>query len=112
MRLSGLTPDSLQRIVKKAEISWDNRERVMTSLSTRLEDHIQSSEGRPGLAVMENLHQRGSDLIFEGARILDQSFESDEMINLLWQVKEDVESWAGLETLLEDEWTVRFTEAL
>jgi hypothetical protein len=98
MKLAGLTHSAFLRIAKIAEASWDDRERITTSLAARLGDHIQSQEDRPELAVRSNLYQRGADLIFE-------------MIELLWQVKEDVEAWTGFETMLEDDWTVRFVEA-
>ncbi len=112
MRLTGLTSGAVTRIAQESNISWDQKERVMTSLSTRLENHLQSGEGRPGLAVRENLYYVGSDLVFRGSEVLDESFESDEMVELLWQVKEDVAEWTGLETFIEDEWTVRFSEGL
>ena len=110
MELSGIRNIDFRRFTALAESDTDRRERITESLAWHLGEYISGEQGEYDVGV--NLVRLTSgDFVFEGQDILDQSFESDEMIDVLWEVRGEVEDRLGFETVLLDDWTVEFREA-
>ena len=113
MRLEGIQDSGFHRMTQQWATDFDRRQRIMDSMMWHLGDYIQSE--RPGRAIWDNLMERGRDpgvFIFDGRGLLEENFdESDELIDGLWVVREDIENQLGFETRLLDDWTVEFREA-
>lgn len=110
MELVGIAGIDFRRFTALAESDTDRRERITESLAWHLGDFIQGDSSEHDVGV--NLFRSTSGgFVFEGQDILGQSFESDEMVDALWEVRGEVEDRLGFETILVDDWTVEFREA-
>jgi len=110
MRLEGIRTINFYRLAQQWAVDFDRRQRIMDSIMWHLGDYIQAD--RPGRAVWNNLmeNSQGPDVyVFDGRELLDENFdESDELIEGLWEVKEDLERQLGFDTRLLDDWAVEF----
>lgn len=110
MRLEGISTIQFHRLGQQWAIDFDRRQRIMDSMMWYMGDHFQAE--RPGRAVWNALRiDEEGNFTFDGRELLEESFdESDELVEGLWDVKEDIEKQIGYETRLLDDWTVEFRE--
>lgn len=110
MELEGIQGLGFQRLAQQVSSDADRRERITESLAWHLRDFIEGDNLEYDVGV--NLFKSTSgSFVFEGQGILSESFESDEMIDALWEVRTEVADRLGFETILADDWTVEFREA-
>lgn len=111
MRLEGTQGIRFHRLGQQWAINFDRRQRIMDSMMWYLGEHIRAE--RPGRAIWNALRiDEEGNFTFHGEELLDESFsESDELIEGLWDVKEDIEKQIGYDTRLVDDWTVEFRAA-